>query len=644
MSDTLETSRLVRIIRTPLGDLVRGRLRSEPNWKQRIAASNLPASAADLIRRVVAGTRLWWNERADVADELIAHFTDGLAAGASVEALVHDFGDERAASGLIRRAKRRNRSLFWHAKKWTFRGLLALVALYGIIVVRFLIGTPSIRVDYLAKFNASTMQLKEDDRAWPLYRKAMLSLGVAPEKGKEDEGYLRRIEEKKAGDRSLIDATPADAEWPELKAWLAAHNEDLTLLRTAAEKPATGFLYGEDGAQVDAALGWNASAVVDQPLLRGSMISVILPNLHYVRELAKILRADLHVARDEGDAARVVADLNAIFDLGRHQNEPFIVSRLVGIAIYGIGLDELRKIVETRPSLLSDAQLIALAHRTASIGGETASSLIDLAGERMCYYDILQRMYTDDGNGDGRVTVDGVREISQINVSEWGRTRTNPATLAAVGSVLSAVASRRDALAEYDRLMDLNERLIARPLRDALNEDGVRSEADRRFRRIQTSVTETARFFPLTTFYPSLTRAYWSAEKLLAERDGVVIGIALELYRRQHGAYPNTLDALAPAYLPKLPVDTITGMPLHYTSIAGWPVVYSVGADRDDDGGRLPIENGELHPERAAELERTDKLSIPQRARQDGDWILFGEEAAGEATLSKWRATTRPAS
>ena len=61
----------------------------------------------------------------------------------------------------------------------------------------------------------------------------------------------------------------------------------------------------------------------------------------------------------------------------------------------------------------------------------------------------------------------------------------------------------------------------------------------------------------------------------------------LELYHREHGKWPESFGELSPKYLPSLPADPITGKPLHYKIVNDRPIVYSVGIDGDDDGGRL---------------------------------------------------------
>ena len=64
------------------------------------------------------------------------------------------------------------------------------------------------------------------------------------------------------------------------------------------------------------------------------------------------------------------------------------------------------------------------------------------------------------------------------------------------------------------------------------------------------------------------------------------IACALERYRLAHGEYPETLDALAPQFIEKLPHDLVGGQPLHYRRTDGGKfLLYSVGWNETDDGG-----------------------------------------------------------
>ena len=61
---------------------------------------------------------------------------------------------------------------------------------------------------------------------------------------------------------------------------------------------------------------------------------------------------------------------------------------------------------------------------------------------------------------------------------------------------------------------------------------------------------------------------------------------ALERFRLANGNYPETLDALVPPFIEKLPHDIIGGQPLHYHRTGdGKFLLYSVGWNETDDGG-----------------------------------------------------------
>lgn len=63
--------------------------------------------------------------------------------------------------------------------------------------------------------------------------------------------------------------------------------------------------------------------------------------------------------------------------------------------------------------------------------------------------------------------------------------------------------------------------------------------------------------------------------------------IALERFSLKHQHYPVKLSDLAPSYLPEELKDVITGKPLRYQIKAdGTPLIYSIGLDEIDDGGR----------------------------------------------------------
>src|SRR5262249_32409537 len=63
--------------------------------------------------------------------------------------------------------------------------------------------------------------------------------------------------------------------------------------------------------------------------------------------------------------------------------------------------------------------------------------------------------------------------------------------------------------------------------------------------------------------------------------------LAVERYRQVHGHWPKSLADLVPDYLAKVPVDPYEAAPLRFRPFAEGVMVYSIGADRQDNGGKV---------------------------------------------------------
>ena len=63
-------------------------------------------------------------------------------------------------------------------------------------------------------------------------------------------------------------------------------------------------------------------------------------------------------------------------------------------------------------------------------------------------------------------------------------------------------------------------------------------------------------------------------------------GLACRLYRSRTGGYPESLEELVPGILTEVPIDPFTGKPLVYRREGDGFIVYSLGSNQKDDGGR----------------------------------------------------------
>src|SRR5439155_15699761 len=72
-----------------------------------------------------------------------------------------------------------------------------------------------------------------------------------------------------------------------------------------------------------------------------------------------------------------------------------------------------------------------------------------------------------------------------------------------------------------------------------------------------------------------------------------IVAVAAERYRLANGRWPETLAAVIPAYLSKIPIDPFDGQPLRYRRLKDGVIIYTIGEDQKDNGGqRVRIKAG----------------------------------------------------
>lgn len=580
-----------------------------------LAEANLPHRISQVIEKTVRQTRLWRGERAEVARELIAHFSDGLETGASADALVNGFGDSRAAAVLIRRAKKRQRPALWRAARRACQGigilLLFLIAVYAYFFIRFNTAVPTPTRDFLVEINARSIGIAESDRAWPLYRQAMLAIPGFPER----EPLLERLNDITA----FPNLESGTDEWNAVLEIYPHYQPALEIVRKAAAKPSLGRILHYT-PEDDLVAHLNLTPIhgvsgIEPPML----LTILLPELNEFRNMAKWLAFDLRLAASEGDGRRAFADLLAIYSMADHLAEaPFLISSMVAMAIHNIGKMQLEWMLKNHASLLSDRDLTLLSHRLAIIDYRRLASTA-FATERFGFPDILQHMFSDDGCGSGRLTPQGVKLLDVLMSSVIDVLNTD-AGLTFLGPVASAaVASRRDQLNKHDELMTIIERHVNTPLWEL--DETLTGQIE----LMKASRVVFVRYYPLVLLFPASEQAIMNFAYARQHRDATLVAIALEIHRRRAGGYPESLAELSPTLLPRIPDDQYSGRAIGYVLRDNQPVIYSVGVDRDDDGGIPPVDGNSVASRWMPPSTVKQFLSKPGYVAQslDGDWILW---------------------
>ena len=622
-------------------------------------APSVPTGITRVIDRTVRKTRLWKAEREDVRAELHSHFREGLDSGRSADELLADFGPENEIARLIRRSKRRQRPASWHFVHRTGQvlGLLLIfgVGIYLFAAVRFFTGKPNVEIDYLGRMATPIAAIPDSERAWPLYREALLALDRTGDKPEYAVSSPLDIDADDEETRQMWEATVA---------WMPQAEEAIASLHQAAERPKMGLVptYIPDEADwvlyPDTDFRDTANTEPENALLDGSLVGVLLPHLSRVRELARVLAAHAWItaegaatATGSGEPAPeasgiVVDDLVALVRLAEHTNEmSLLINQLVGVAVYNLAIQQTIDLLEHHPDVFTRDDLTRLAHEIA--GYERGDPLIDLTWERYFFLDIAQRLYSDDGRGGGRITASGLQMLTEDPWLAQGGAAPAPGPLTyALGPVLRMTAVDRDtAVSLHHARFDRAERLMRTPTweRDATSLDGG-GDNDSPF------IVDLLRFNLSDLLTPALDNLARMPWKTMTLRDAALTAIALELAHRDLGGgagdWPTSLEDLVPTYLPRLPLDMFDGQPLRYrVTEDGHPVLYSIGIDYDDDGGTPPAETRRSKDYRVDEWQPKEVImarvseteaardpatgEIPNETRltlrgvPDGDWIIF---------------------
>ncbi|MDP7009576.1 MAG: hypothetical protein QGI78_08410 [Phycisphaerales bacterium] len=551
--------------------------------KNEVRSSTLPTEIQELILRVVRRTKLRPKEKADVARELITHFEDAIEQGGTPTEAIAAYGDEKTAALLLRKACKRKRwwveVLFVRATKYAACGFGCVVLIYLVMVFFALQREPTIAVDYVAKLNETAAAVPENERAWPMYRKAILAINKTPQPEVEIDG------------RPVTPTWVDGAGWDVYEEWILSHRETSNFIREGAMKSGMGFITSNQIAEEDKEL-WPEQYEQNQEQSQHPILTILFPQLGGLRSMARLLQFDAFDAASKGESKRCFEDIQAMIRLGRHtQEHSTLINDLVAMAIYNTAFQTTGKILEKEPKVLLP-ELNALKQLLLSLDTELE---VRFDGERMFILDLLQRTYTDDGNGDGKLVPRNMVEMMSL-LYEPSIASDPTVFLAPFGDLL--IASRKEMLDHYDSYIALVEKYRSVPLNEW---DDAVLECNRQLEsRVGNSFLN--KYYFLDLLMPVLDRALLAGKYTKASRDGLIATMYAVEAKQGTGSWPTDLTLAGV-------VDPWSGEPWSITTIDSAPKIYSIGIDKDDDNGTYHDKAKEWQP---------DFADIP-----DGDWVVW---------------------
>jgi len=546
--------------------------------------SQLPVSAADFIKIVIKKMRYRKKVRRDVMAELAAHFEDELRGCKTsdekeqkAQQLINKFGDAKLLGVLLRRAKKRCRSLRRKFLVHTFQ-VLGIVVLYIVIRVVFLmVGTPNISIDYVDWLNSLVRANRpEKENAQSYYNKAI-------------ELYVERppaIEQKRI--YSSYTGWLADFNDLEVKClskWLIDNQPAFEMLRHGASKPHYWLTYSSDDRElISSGVLQNAgSKRRGAAYWQAAVVHNIFKQQAGYKKVARAMAYKILYEANNGHINLALNDCIALQKFSGHlQGKGLLIEQLVGISTEGLAnkmifitlektdieAEKLKRLLEGLQQQISSQQVV-----------------IDLEAEKAFWYDLVQRGFTDDGKGGGRVLKEGL-----------------PLVIKDVKSSLSGFfffnyPDRREVVATIDRYFSQVQKLL-KETPYQLKESSDSQKWDELGKELMM----------LKILGPAHVKIGQLSWRLKTGRAGLLTTLAVLRYKKENGEYPLNLQELVKrGYLTELPMDPYSDKPLVYKKTDDGFLLYSVGVNLKDDSGQIV---------------RDDEGKI-KRYADEGDWVFW---------------------
>jgi hypothetical protein len=508
-------------------------------------------------------------------------------------------------------------------------------SIFGMVLVWVCIARPNPNVDYIAAINLELA--KEGDVAAPHYRKAWLMQ-------RNGELLIDVVQAAVTTKSGTLVHTPKSQEWKQAIAELRGATELLEELRVAGTKPVSGVLFSADPSSYSEterqALNIKPDPLRDKikqawPIyttdLDGKAIrSMELPQVMRFFASFRVLLADARLAIHEQDWGRAMRDIDSLRGIAHHVVELKVTTNAyLHFGMHSYLLDLIEELLNAGESALADTQLEKL-QRTVE---PNKMAWDDYFGhERLVFKDLIQRVYSWDPQGNGRLTVRGVRLLHELDEtlrwegaigsmfehepeSNWSLADSGRSILVALNN-----KSRRQVEAAADKIFDSWSLQAGRPYNSHPFEEGVFEI----HRMRQTRADIFNHFAPRDSQHEEYL-------KLRDCRQAVAAAIAVVRFRKAEQRLPTSFDELVGKCLEQVPKDHINDLPMVLVSAGDKFRVYSLGWDGVDQDGRYRKAQSYLEakmPENDRSVLRDSEHPHPSTYNHSGihdfdDWNLW---------------------
>lgn len=300
----------------------------------------------------------------------------------------------------------------------------------------------------------------------------------------------------------------------------------------------------------------------------------LLPHVQDARQVARASLLEVYLAGAKQDAAMRELAIKRTLRLSRDlQPRGPLIAQLVSIAMDRIILDGVVEFALTDRNLTVEQcdRLLALLieHQQASLNRYEEAIHVEYIVMRQTVEDV----------GSGRLTGKNMKNFIAMS-AELGISLPKKLNIDAEGAACDRLfaAAFQDAKTPYHQFVESNR---------------FDEELSKLVAQFKANPAGAAVLAPqLATSFPA-ARGRQRVTGSEAQLAGVQMLTAVRRFELSHGKLPDSPgDAAAETTLNTVPADPFSGEPMKYVVLAGRPVVYSVGKDLQDDGGRTDWNSG----------------------------------------------------
>jgi hypothetical protein len=291
------------------------------------------------------------------------------------------------------------------------------------------------------------------------------------------------------------------------------------------------------------------------------VLDTLLPHLSALKVPAYLMAFEAALRAEEGDRDGAVAAVKIILHTTRWVREEWGVlsqlSRTSSVLVAGRTIERLLAQGELTPDQLAYLQRLLEENEAAPYYSTGLRG--DLAMQDRFYENIANGTLTyEESVPEGRRRSSWRRRLEEFPFVRWHLPSERATTLRFTWMGLLATDLPEEQ--QYEAVQEVQTAV------DSVNQPGGRTST------------------PLALRFEKIFLAF---HRTHAQQRSLIAALAAERFRLANGRWPNSLVELTPAFLGRPLTDPWTGGPLQFRRLQDGLVIYSVGRDREDNGGEF---------------------------------------------------------